>query len=527
MTLATPKFKSKGFKTALAALKSVFDAKGLSIVLTDALERKAAEQICARMKPKPGTPPAARGGRAKALDRAQLVEQIIEVFFTDDEVAFQTMKELDRACSKERHMVASIPEEQAADRIGSYRAMALARERARMTWALARDERAAVREVANRVIVKIIEDATQLETAKAVVEGEGRAAASEVELAKKLQEQASRLSEAADRVTSLESKVSRYEEERARLLAQIGAKERILRQESQAREQLDDQLSSLRGQLADLEAKEQQAQQAIASEAEARAAAEELQQKVRRLSKLASASKSLAAVQEELERAKKKSEELERRAAHAEAETARVAEAADKEQAKLRGEVEELREELKAVRRRAAELERRVPDHEEARAPEPGTLAILLDQANLAATASMVHGRKVNFTALLEELSAGKKRRRALAFVVDNGGANFDAFCETLRRSGWDLRVKKPKQFQDGTSKADWDMGIAVEAVELRGRVETVYLVSGDGDFAPLVKLLRRWGMRVEVAAFPEGLAADLQTVADDFRLLGPETLEA
>ncbi|MEL6187539.1 MAG: NYN domain-containing protein, partial [Myxococcota bacterium] len=198
----------------------------------------------------------------------------------------------------------------------------------------------------------------------------------------------------------------------------------------------------------------------------------------------------------------------------------------ERELARARAENEELREELKTARRRIVDLERRVPFEEDTAGPAPETLAVLLDQANLAATAAMAHRRKVNFAALLDRLSVGRKRKKAVAFVVDNGGTHFDAFCETLRRTGWELRVKKPKQFQDGTSKADWDMGIAVEAVELRGSVETIALVSGDGDFAPLVKLLKRWGMRVEVASFAEGLALDLQNAADAVTVLGSESLE-
>lgn len=524
MSPSTPKFKSREAKDALASLKDIFDARALASVITDGLDRRATEQICAKIKPKPGAP---RGARLKDLERSKLVEGAAEAFYDDEEIAYQVLKELDRACSKERHIVASIPEAQAADRMGSYRAMALKRERARMTWALARDERAVVREIANGVIAKTLDDAAQLEAAKQALDGGDESQIDGLELAKKLEEQAGRLTEAAVRVSSLESKVSKFEEERARLLAQMGSKERSLRQESEAREQLDDQLSSLRAQLSDLERREQQAQQAIAAEAEARQTAEELQQKIRRLSKLAGASKSLSALQEELDREKRQHEELERRAQHAEAETQRAAEAHEREQAKLRTELEELREELKVARRRIAELERKVPFEAELEdGPEEETLAVLLDQANLAATAFMAHRRKVNFAGLLDHLSAGKKRRRAIAFVVDNGGVHFDAFCETLRRSGWDLRLKKPKHFQDGTTKADWDMGIAVEAVELRGQVKTVALVSGDGDFAPLVKLLKRWGMRVEVAAFVEGLASDLQNAADSVTLLGTESLE-
>ena len=532
MNPPTPKYKSKDFKVALANLKAIFDARALGTVLSDGLERRSAEQICARMKPRTGASPAGasapvRGLRVKDMKRAQLVEQITEVFFSDDEVAFQTMKELDRVCQKERHIVSSIPEAQAAERIDSYRAMALARERARMIWALARDDREAVRELANKVIARVMEEVAQLETAKAVLDGRTEVPPESVELARKLQQQAGQLTQAAERVSSLESKVSKFEEERARLLAQMGSKERVIRQESQARETLDLQIDELRTQLAELESRDEKARIAIENEAEARATADELQQKVRRLSKLAGASKSLTTLQSELERAKKEAEDFVRRLAHSESERQRADEAHVKEQAKLRIELDELREELHTARKRIVELERKVPaDFEQGEGPPEGSVAILLDQANLAATASMAFRRKVNFAALLDQLTVGRIRRRAIAFVVDNGGAQFDAFCETLRRSGWELRIKKPKLFQDGTSKADWDMGIAVEAVELRGVVSTVTLVSGDGDFAPLLKLLKRWGMRVEVAAFPDGMASDLQNVADAVKMLGTESLE-
>ncbi len=154
-------------------------------------------------------------------------------------------------------------------------------------------------------------------------------------------------------------------------------------------------------------------------------------------------------------------------------------------------------------------------------------MAILLDQANLAATASMSFRRKVNFAGLYDVLRAGRKVVRAVAFVVDNGGSSFEAFCDTLRRSGWDLRVKRPKVFQDGQTKADWDMGIAMESIALKGQVKTIVLASGDGDFAPLVKQLKRWGHRVEVAAYPDGLAKELASAADHAIRLTTNTLES
>lgn len=523
MSAPTPKFRSKEYRAVLSALEEALDPAGLKLVLLGALERRAAEHIVGKMKKKPGGPPAAPG-RAKGLKREELVERLAEVFFTDDEVAFACMKELDRSCAKERHMVAETPEGEVADRMAQYPALALARERARMVWALARDERDKVRAVGTTIVTRALDDRAQLDSARTTLEGGASPEAKE--LARKFREQSTRLTAAAEQVSTLESKLQRFEEERAKLLAQLGAKERGLRQDREIRERLEEQQADLRTRVAELEAGEAAAKRAVEAEAEARANVEELQQRVRRLSKLASASKDLSAAQEEIDRARKESAEQERRASKLELELEANRNEAEAQQGKLRAEMEAMREELHAARRRILDLERRIPHESEESAVEPGSVALLLDQANLAATASMVYRRKVNFASLLDRLVDGRVRRKAIAFVVDNGGSNFDGFCESLRRAGWELRIKKPKVFTDGTTKADWDMGLAVEAVEMRGKVETVVLGSGDGDFAPLVKLLKRYGLRVEVAAFPEGLAIDLGNVVDAVRHLGSESLE-
>ncbi len=521
MVPATPKFKSGEFKKVLAELKEIFDAHSLGIVLLDALERRVAERIYGASTRQ------SHGARIDNRKKAELVGQLTAGFFSVDDIAYQLIKELDRACQKERHIVASIPEAQAPDRIGSYRAIALKRERAKLVWALARDDRGSVRQLANRVIKEFFEEAAGFETARAVLEGdEDERALDGIGLAKRLQEQAERLAEAAQRVTDLESQVTSFEGERAKLLAQIGSKERTLRQETEVRSELEQQLVELKRALAEVETGQRETVAAKAGEEEAKAKAEELQQRIRRLSKLAGASKTLAGAQAELDQARRRSEELEHQLDKQR--QAREQDLGEHEQRieKLRAELEAAREELHAARRRIVELERRVPETEDPRERPENSVAILLDQANLAATAATVYRRKVNFAALYDRLRAGREVSRALAFVVDNGGTAFEAFCDTLRKSGWELRVKKPKVFADGQSKADWDMGIAMEAVSMRGSVDAVILVSGDGDFAPLVKQMQRWGHRVEVASFPEGLALELANAADAVTRLDAGTLE-
>lgn len=520
MSLTTPKFKSAEFKQALVSLKEIFDAHSLGIVLLDVLERKAAEQIVQK-NAAPGVLP-----RVADVPKQGLCGHITGWFFASDDVAYQTMKELDRACQKERHIVASIPEAEAPERVGSYRAIALKRERAKFVWALSRDDRAAVRRLAARIINEFFREVADIENARAITRNDSGSGArlEDVELAKRIQAQAERLSEATTEVSDLQTRVDRFEEERARLLAEMGGKEQEARQALSARDELDVELKRLRGNLAELESKQREAETAKAAEREARAIAEDLAQKVRRLEKLAGAAEGLHAAQQELEEAKKKNEDLLRQVAR----TSKPSSASARTW--TRSDPACARSSKRPARSCTApastwSTSRPGVMRRWRRSSPPRSDAILLDQANLAAGASLSFRRKVNFAMLLDQLKAGRAAS-AVAFVVDNGGTAFDAFCATLKRSGWDLRIKKPKRFADGTSKADWDMGIAIEAIERADEHTRIVLVSGDGDFAPLVRHLRRRGKLVEVAAFADGLAGELMQAADKVTVLDAGVLE-
>lgn len=513
----TPKFKSGEWKSALETLKAVFDAHSLGVVLMDALERKVAEGIVSKFGK--GTVKS----RLAQVPRAELIGPVTGWFFESEDVAYQVVKEMDRACQKERHIVASIPEAQAPERVGSYRAIALKRERAKFVWALARDERAPVRGLANNIIREFFLEVADQERAKETLSGEGAGLGDDVELARRIQAQAEQLVEATTRVSDLETKLSRFEAERARLLAEIGAKQRGQSEASEAKGELEQQLVVLRERLEDLEIKEREAEDAKAREQEARAVAAELQQKVRRLEKLAGAADTLTSLQAELEESRRRTEELNRALQRTEQSHRREREELDRERQRLRRELEQTREDLRRARERIAALER---GGAEDAAPAVARRVLLVDQANLAATARSAHARKVDFGRLLDLAGSGQEIHRAVAFVVDNGGAAFDAFLDALRRVGYELRVKRPKRFEDGRSKADWDMDIAIEAVIESERTSELILATGDGDFASLVRFLKRRGLKVSVAAFPAGLASELESVADRVVRLGTEALE-
>ena len=92
------------------------------------------------------------------------------------------------------------------------------------------------------------------------------------------------------------------------------------------------------------------------------------------------------------------------------------------------------------------------------------------------------------------------------------------AFFEALTKAGLELRMKDLQIYADGLKKADWDVGLAVDAIRMSTFLDVVILVTGDGDFLPLVDYLK-WGVGrlVEVAAFSRSASARMKEVADKF----------
>ena len=73
-------------------------------------------------------------------------------------------------------------------------------------------------------------------------------------------------------------------------------------------------------------------------------------------------------------------------------------------------------------------------------------------------------------------------------------------------------------QRADGSSKGDWDVGITLDMLEYAGRVDTVVLASGDGDYALAVdKLVDELKVAVEVYGVPELTANRLIEAATRF----------
>ncbi|NIB98786.1 NYN domain-containing protein [Halobacterium sp. R2-5] len=144
-------------------------------------------------------------------------------------------------------------------------------------------------------------------------------------------------------------------------------------------------------------------------------------------------------------------------------------------------------------------------------------VAVLADSQNLYHSAQSVYSRNIDYSALLEKAVQDRELTRAIAYVIRAQAEDEDSFFEALRDIGFEAKIKDIKTFGDGSKKADWDVGMSLDAVTLADHVDTVVLCTGDGDFSRLCNHLRHEGVRVEVMAFEESTADELIAVADAF----------
>ncbi len=144
-------------------------------------------------------------------------------------------------------------------------------------------------------------------------------------------------------------------------------------------------------------------------------------------------------------------------------------------------------------------------------------VAVFVDVQNLYYSAKNLYDKKVNFTNLLRTAVHGRKLTRAIAYAIQADTEDEQNFFEALRKIGFEVRTKKLKEFYGGAKKGDWDMGIAIDAVEIAPKIDTAVLVTGDGDFTSLVEHMQANGVRVEGMAFGKSTARELREEVNNF----------
>lgn len=145
-------------------------------------------------------------------------------------------------------------------------------------------------------------------------------------------------------------------------------------------------------------------------------------------------------------------------------------------------------------------------------------VGVFVDVGNMYHSAKNLYTAKLNFGKILETATNGRQLVRAIAYVVESQTPEEKGFFEALDKQGYEIKSKDLQIFPGGAKKGDWDVGIAIDAITIANHLDVVVLVTGDGDFIPLVNFLKNnKGCRVEVIAFEQSASAKLIEDADEF----------
>jgi uncharacterized LabA/DUF88 family protein len=144
-------------------------------------------------------------------------------------------------------------------------------------------------------------------------------------------------------------------------------------------------------------------------------------------------------------------------------------------------------------------------------------VGVFIDVQNMYYSAKNLFNCRVNFGNIVETAVSNRELVRAIAYVVRAGVPEEQSFFDALTKLGIETKERELQVFFGGAKKADWDVGMVVDAIRLSPKLDVVVLVSGDGDFIPLLEYLKNNGVQAEVISFRETTSTKLIEAADDF----------
>lgn len=145
-------------------------------------------------------------------------------------------------------------------------------------------------------------------------------------------------------------------------------------------------------------------------------------------------------------------------------------------------------------------------------------VGIFIDTQNIYHSGKNLYHSKVNFGQIIKDVLGERSLIRTIAYVITTEAGDEKAFFEALAKMGIETKTKDLQIFGSGAKKADWDVGLAIDAVKMAPKLDAVVLVTGDGDFVPLVEYLQmNEGCQVEVVSFGKSTSSKLVEASDDF----------
>ncbi|MGJ8582352.1 MAG: NYN domain-containing protein [Psychromonas sp.] len=153
-------------------------------------------------------------------------------------------------------------------------------------------------------------------------------------------------------------------------------------------------------------------------------------------------------------------------------------------------------------------------------------IAVFADVQNIYYTTRQAYKKQFNYRKLWQKISSEGEIVCAYAYAIDRGDNQQQKFQEMLRHVGFEVKLKPFIQRSDGSAKGDWDVGITIDVMELSAQVDTVILLTGDGDFAILLDKVRHtFSVTTESYGVPALSAKALIDVCTVFHPIDAELL--
>ena len=153
-------------------------------------------------------------------------------------------------------------------------------------------------------------------------------------------------------------------------------------------------------------------------------------------------------------------------------------------------------------------------------------IAIFVDVQNIYYTTKEAFNRQFNYRRLWEHLNYEGEIVSANAYAIARQDDGQIKFQDALRHIGFNVKLKPFIQRSDGSAKGDWDVGITIDVIEAAANVDTIILLSGDGDFSLLLqKVSEKYQIETQVYGVPSLTAKSLIDSATQFHEITPTLL--
>jgi uncharacterized LabA/DUF88 family protein len=465
-------------------------AKGIERVLHGVLDRPAlvrAANACRLTYP---------GKRTQSVDTTTLVADLAAKVAADAESAFALVKLLDKICGREIGSVAALKEID----LGSVPS-ASQRESTRaahLLYALMADPRESARAAAGRLL------ASPQPAGSETSAGDGTAA-----LRARLATLEGSREESARAATEANERADAGAAELLAARKTLHALEGKLKRLSEENLQIHERSLVLSGRVEELEHGSHQGASIAALSAEVHRAIRENQKTLHEIRDLVDARLAGGA-----DAARPYLEALGSTVRSVQTEIADLRAEREMDRRKERDAISDLAREVHFVKTEMAGQRSAAAERPQRRKGEPPRVGLFVDVQNMYYAARQLNAR-LDFGALIETISRERRLIRAIAYVVQNRDIDQSGFLAMLQQRNYEVRRKDLKVRADGSSKGDWDMGMALDILSLADSLDVVVLATGDGDFVPLVNEVKTKGPRVEVYSFAGSTAKELVEACD------------